>query len=372
VNDVLVTPYTPTLRDGTGLRTYGIVRALAHWRPVEVVHAEFGAGEPAPEYLALEQVRLRSVRASRGRRRALAYARARVAGVPHAFARGVTPELAGAAGEAAEAAGGGRVIADGPTVAAALRGLAGRRPVIYNAHNLESTFRKPERGSGIGSTAGLRRFERAIIGRYAESWMVSHADADAARELVPDAALRYVPNVIDVDAIEPVTASGEPVLLFVADYTYAPNREGLEFLLAEVLPRVWERRPDACLRLVGRGLEGPPSSDERVIAEGFVEDLRAAYAEAACAVVPLLRGGGTPLKLLEALCYGLPVVATPAASAGLELAPDLEYLEGDGAEGFATAVLRALDGDASKVVAAGRRAVTERYSVETLTRLLAP
>jgi glycosyltransferase involved in cell wall biosynthesis len=109
-----------------------------------------------------------------------------------------------------------------------------------------------------------------------------------------------------------------------------------------------------------------------VVAAGFVEDLRAAYADAACAVVPLLRGGGTPLKLLEALCYGVPVVATPAATAGLELVPDLEYLEGDGAEGFATAVLRALDGDASKVVAAGRRAVTERYSVEALTRLLAP
>ena len=68
-----------------------------------------------------------------------------------------------------------------------------------------------------------------------------------------------------------------------------------------------------------RAWSEPPSSDPRVEALGFVDDLASVYASARCAVVPLLQGGGTPLKLIEALAYGLPVIATPRAVAGLEV-----------------------------------------------------
>ena len=225
-----------------------------------------------------------------------------------------------------------RVIADGPTEAAALAGLARRRPVIYNAHNLESAYRHELQASGgLGSPRKLRRFERGVLARAAEAWMVSEADAAAARELCPSVRVRLVPNVVDVSAIRPVVPDGSAQrALFVGNFSYEPNRNGLRFLLDEVMPRVWAQLPDARLRLVGAGLEEPPSDDPRVEPLGFVEELADAYAGVSAAVVPLLQGGGTPLKFVEALAYGLPIVATPRAAAGLAVRDGEHCLLADG------------------------------------------
>jgi glycosyltransferase involved in cell wall biosynthesis len=265
------------------------------------------------------------------------------------------------------------VIADGPTEAAALAWLARRRPVIYNAHNLESAFRHDlDASAGLGSPRALRAFERGVLARAAESWMVSEADAAAARELCPQARLRIVPNVVDVAAIAPVTPAGAARrALFVGNFSYEPNRRGLDFLLAEVMPRVWAELPDARLRLVGAGLEEPPSADPRVEALGFVEHLADAYADVSCAVVPLLQGGGTPLKFVEALAYGLPIVATPRAAAGLAVRDGEHCLLADGGEAFAAALVRVLRDGAPDLGQRGRALAAERYSIEALTALVA-
>jgi polysaccharide biosynthesis protein PslH len=315
---------------------------------------------------------MNGVTSSRGARRLIAYARGVRAGAPRALARGISPELAAAADALAAQPGRGRVIADGPVAAATLAALARRRPVIYNAHNFESGFRH-ELGPGMDSPERLRAFERELLADAAESWMVSEADIAAARELCPSARLRYAPNVVDVAAIEPVRPPpGVQRAIFVANFAYEPNRDGLRFMLERVLPRVWAELPDAKLTLVGAGLEQPPSSDPRVEALGFVEDLPGAYASAACAVVPLLVGGGTPLKLIEALAYALPVIATPRAVAGLAVSDGQDCLIADGADAFAAALVRVLrDGD-PELGKRGRRLAAERYSIETLTALLAP
>ena len=79
MSDLLVTAITPTLGSGTGLRTYGVVAALARHGPVEVAYVVWGAPEPAAEYRWLANVTLRELRASRGPRRAVEYALARAA-----------------------------------------------------------------------------------------------------------------------------------------------------------------------------------------------------------------------------------------------------------------------------------------------------
>ena len=75
--------------------------------------------------------------------------------------------------------------------------------------------------------------------------MVSETDLAGARELCPTAALRLVPNVVDIEAIAAVDLRPDTRrVLMVADYTYEPNANGLRFLLDEVMPRVWAARPD--------------------------------------------------------------------------------------------------------------------------------
>jgi glycosyltransferase involved in cell wall biosynthesis len=386
--DLLVTTHTPALRSGRDVRTYGIARALAMHAPLTLLYVRFGAAEPNEAFRAIPGIELQEVAPSRRGRRVIAYTKARLSGVPHGLARGVSPELGSAATRLASSTDFRRVIADGPTAAAALAGLARKRPVIYNAHNLESAFRH-ELADEDGSLRGLRSFERRLLRRSNESWMVSEADMRGAHALCPQAKLRLAPNVVDVSTIEPVFASRqrpdpvsepelparaapmtEPVAIFVANFAYTPNRNALAFLLEEVLPCVWEQLPESRLVLAGAGLEHQPSEDSRVRALGFVEDLASAYLRARCAVVPLLHGGGSPLKLIEALAYGLPVIATPRAVAGLDVRDGIDCLVAEGAQAFADVLVDVLRDGAPEIARAGRKLAEERYSVEALAALL--
>jgi glycosyltransferase involved in cell wall biosynthesis len=357
VSTLVVSSYMPVLGSGRATRTYGIVRALAAAGPVDLVHLGFGGERPDPAYERIDGVRLHPVAGSRGARRAIAYARARGAGVPPPVARGISPDLA----HAVERLAGDRVVAEDAMAAVALLPLD--RPVIYSANNLESAFRRD-----WGPPERVRAFERRLLEGAAEAWMPSRADLEGARELAPRATLRYVPNVVDVAAIEPRRAPADPPeALLVGDFTYAPNREGLDFLLGEVMPRVWATEPELRLSVAGRGADAP--ADPRVTLHGFVDDLDPLYERAACALVPLLSGGGSPLKFIEALARGVPVVATPRAAAGVEAEDGRHFLEGDGGGGFAEALLAAIGN--REIGAEARRLAEREYSIEALARMLA-
>jgi polysaccharide biosynthesis protein PslH len=373
VKSVVATAFTPTLDSGRGRRTYGIVGALAAHGRVDVVFGAFGAADPDPAYARLPQVALHRVDRPSAAARLPAYARARLAGVPAELARGVWPRIASLTGRLVAEDAAGRVVADGPVAAAALLGLARRRAVVYSAHNLESGFRHRLADTRM-SRSSLERFERRLLRRFDETWMVSEADIEGALALEPTARLRLVPNVVDVSAIEPLPPrAGQRGVLFLADMRYEPNRIAARFLLDEVMPRVWPAAPDVTLTVAGIESERLSPRDRRVTIAGFVEEIEPLYAAAGCVAVPLLVGGGSPLKFVEALAYRIPVVATAMAAAGLTARAGVEYFEGgENGASFAEALLRALDSEsADDVAAAGRRLAEREYSIEALARLLA-
>lgn len=368
--ELVVTAFTPSLSTGRGLRIYAVVRALAAHRPVELVYVETGGDRPDPAFRQLSGVVLTPLRPSRGAARAVRYARAVAAGVPESYARGVSPELVATVRAHVEARACRRVLADGPIPCAAATAAEQRAPVVYVAQNVESSVWESVGGRSRGSIARMRRFERTLLEASAECWMVNEADIRLAADLAPSARLRYVPNAIDVNAIAPVDlAHAEEAIIMVADFTYAPNQQALDFLLHGVMPRIWSVRPSARLRLVGRGVpEG--STDPRIDALGYVPDLRQVYARARCAAVPLLSGGGSPLKFIEAMAYGVPVVATPEAAARLRVRPGVDHMTADGPEEFARFAADALTRPATSVAAEGRRLVEREYSIERLTEIL--
>lgn len=371
MRDLFITTHTPALSSGRGLRTYGVVRALAMHGEVDLLYVRFETPEPDPAFKAIRGIALYEVIPSRGLRRLLCYGAARLSRVPAEFARGASLELMTEAARLACRPERGRVIADGPVAAAALARLAHQQPVIYNAHNFESGFRSELSGARRRDHKSLRRFERGLLERASESWMVSEGDIAAARSLCPQARLRYMPNVVDVTSIVPLQPRAERhTAIFVANFTYAPNRNGLSFLLDEVFPRVWAELPDAKVMLVGAGLDDLPISDPRVERLGFVDDLRQSYAQATCVVVPLLQGGGTPLKLIEGLSYGLPVIATSRAVARLAVRNGEHCLIADGPDAFATALSHVLQGGAPDLGNRGREFVSKHHSIETLSELL--
>lgn len=368
-----VSAFPAELGSGRALRDYAVVRALAALGPVDLVYVPFtGDGEPAPEYRAIPRLELHVVRSSRGVARALTYARKRLSFIPAVWARGCSPELIATAERLALAPGRGRVIVGDLHASTALLPLARTHPVIYNAHNVESGYRHDTHGRRPWNRWAIRRFERRLISRAAESWMVSRPDMDAVRRIVPGARLRYVPNAIDVEGIRPRRSDGDGrTVLLVGNFAYPPNRTGLAYLVNEVLPRVWRELPDARLRVVGRDIPPVAQEDPRVEVMGFVDDLAAVYHEAACVAVPLLEGGGTPLKFIEALAHRVPVVATPLAAAGLDVTAGEHYLAGEDAAAFAAGVVEVLRRGAGEVASAGRELVEREYSIRALTERLA-
>jgi glycosyltransferase involved in cell wall biosynthesis len=367
MSDLIVSALTPALTSGTGLRTYGVAAALARHNPVDIAYVVWGADRPAPEYAQVANVTLRPLRSTRGPGRAFEFARARRRGVPRDLARGITPELTAAArGAPAEV----RVIADGPVVAAGLIPTARRRDVVYLAHNVESGGFRLE-----SERAGLERFEREVLQTFSECWMATRGDERGAAALAGDGVkTRYVPNVIDVARVEPVAPAGTGRLLFVGDFTWGPNAEALDFLARAVLPAVWARRPDVTLRAVGRGALDTPR-DPRIEVAGFVADLRSEYASADVALVPLLRGGGSPLKFVEGLAHGLPVIASTHAARLLEDGvPGRDFLAAGDAAEFAEAIEMLLVDPvrAAAIGAAGRELAVNCYSIEALVSSLTP
>jgi hypothetical protein len=253
-------------------------------------------------------------------------------------------------------------------------GFARTRPVIYNAHNVESSYDAGGPAARM-ERRQLARLERRILRRAAEAWMVSHRDVALAQALLPGARQRYAPHVADVAAITPVAPpapGARDTALLLADFTYGPNVSGLEWLVAEVLPRVWAARPDARLRLCGRGLDPARFAGEpRIDVRGFVDVLADAYRGAAAVVVPLTEGAGTPLKLVEALAFGVPIVATDVAVRGLEARAGEHVRLGTDAAGFARELLDLLDAGDPAMAARARALAEAQYSVEALARQLA-
>jgi len=374
---LFVTEDAPALGTGRALRVYGIVRALALLGPVDVLYPDRGALVPGPEFTSMDGVTLHAAVPSRGARRALAYARVRARGVPPAFARGVSPELVAAAAELAGAPGRGRIVADGPIGAEVLRRLGDR--VVYNAHNLESQLRSDI--GDAGRPAMLRRFERRLLARVGEAWMVSDADMAGARDLCPGARLRLVPNVVDAEAIQPPPLPGPDAperVLLLADWTYPPNAEAGRFLLEHVHGPLRAARPQAVLVLAGRGAATALRLDEHeppdgVELPGFVEDLHGLYASATVVAVPLLTGGGSPLKFVEALAHGRTVVATPRGAAGIAGEPGRDYHVAQDAPAFAATLARALaDGGDPGTAARARELALREYSIASAARRIAP
>ena len=371
--DLFVTDYTPSLGSGRQLRVYALVLALSELGPVDVLYVRFGADEPPRRMQEDPNIRLHPVDSSRGLRRAVTFARSRLAGTPTGLAKAASPEMVARARELAPAPGQGRVIADGQGVRMALRGLERSHGVVYNGHNLESGFQEQLGDEAVASTDKLAKLEAKIFRRSTEAWMVSHRDVEGARRLAPGARIRYVPNVVDVAAITPVRPlpTGK-VALFAADHTWPPNQQATRLLLDEVMPQVWEQHPDARLVLTGKGLELDGSLDPRVEPLGFVEDIGEQYRRASCVLVPLLTGGGSPLKFVEGLAHGLPVVATPHAARGLDLDAGRHYIEGEGADGLARGIAQVLSDGAPGIADAARQVAQERYSVQALVPLIAP
>jgi len=246
---------------------------------------------------------------------------------------------------------------------------------VYDAHNAEFLLQRrlASNASAVAEVYSrlqwrrLERFERAVIRNSRMTLAVSEHDANQLVALAGRGAnVRVVPNAIDVSVYpfrEP-TRSVQANLLFLGKLDFRPNGDALTWFIREVMPSV------GSARLFAVGAEPPGwlvaagQHDARIAVTGYVADERPYFARAAALVLPLHTGGGSRLKVLVAMASGLPIISTRVGIEGLEVEPDVHYLQADTPVEWIESVKRILDDDGDlrqRLACNARRLVEQRY-----------
>ncbi|MEZ4661160.1 MAG: glycosyltransferase, partial [Caldilineaceae bacterium] len=197
-----------------------------------------------------------------------------------------------------------------------------------------------------------RRYLQSLMPHYAACTVVSAPEQkilhDALGEQMADAGpeIVVIPNGVDAASYAAHFAMPKvDTLIFTGSFTYAPNYEAMCWFVAKVLPLIHAVRPAVRLVITGRhGQHLLPAADN-VWLTGFVEDVRPLVAEAWVSLAPLHTGGGTRLKILEAMALRTPVVATTKGAEGLDAAAGQHLLIADSPADFAQAVLSLLQSE---------------------------
>ena len=209
------------------------------------------------------------------------------------------------------------------------------------------------------------RWQRTSIGEADRVWFVSGVELDRLAGALPEGEARLIPNGADDDlwAIPPTKEGSGAEVLFIGPRSYEANSYGLAWFLREVWPLVNQTVPGVHLRVVGVGWEGF-GSYPGVSFVGWRDSLVDEYSHSRVAIAPLFAGGGTKLKVVEAMAAGRPVVASPLGVEGIAQSDGVRVREEPHA--FASEVGRFLtDTEAARQAgASNRRAVDElRWSV---------
>ncbi|MCS6978849.1 MAG: glycosyltransferase [Flavobacteriales bacterium] len=213
--------------------------------------------------------------------------------------------------------------------------------------------------------ARLDYAERIAFERFGRVGIISPRDREDIRSPARAEAF-IIPNGIDTTYYQPMETPKKWDVCFVGSMRYPSNIEAALFLAEQVMPRVWETLPQACLVLVGAD---PPRRirrlrNSRIEVTGRVPDTRPYYAGSKVFCAPMYLNTGIQNKILEAMAMGLPVVTTSRANESLQGQPDAHLFVADDAEIMAHAVLKLLfDSDLCEHMGnLGRKFVLETFS----------
>jgi polysaccharide biosynthesis protein PslH len=250
-------------------------------------------------------------------------------------------------------------------------------PVVLFQHNVEYIIwkRLKEVDKKVWRRAVLevewrkmRRLEANACATSALTLTVSDIDRDIIAKDAPTAKVSSIPTGVDIDYFKPNGIGEIPTeLVFAGAMDWYPNEDGILNFLSTTLPLIRREMPSVTMTVVGRNptqriREAAAAANVKIT--GTVKDIRPYVGHSAVYVVPLRVGGGTRMKIYEALAMGKPVVSTTVGAEGLPLVHGKHFLRADGAEEFAQAVLSLLRDPARRKTLArtGRQLVEERYS----------
>lgn len=264
------------------------------------------------------------------------------------------------------------------------------QPTILDLHNIESLLMKRyakqetnplKRLYAEVTWRKLATYEREVCGRFTHCLTCSDEERVLLQTRSRVDRVSVIPNGVDIVANrgenwpDPPTVHAGERIVFVGRMDYHANVEGVQWFCRSVWPRIREARPGVKFQIVG-GHPVPAISrlarPGEIEVTGFVKDVRPYVQQASVVVVPLRIGGGTRLKILEALAMGKALVSTTVGAEGIEAAPSRDLIIADRSDDFADHVVSLLAQPEvrRKLGAAGRRLVEDRYNWDTIVASL--
>lgn len=212
-------------------------------------------------------------------------------------------------------------------------------------------------------------YEKSLYPKFDLSLVVTENDRMDAQSWfgLKKEQVAVVPNGVDVSAFEVgVADSGSRTLVFNGALTYNANYDAMEFFLSEIFPEVIRQLPDVKLQITGSttGVDlNRLSLNQNVRLTGYLEDIRPVVSGSWVCVVPLRLGGGTRLKILEAMALGTPVISTSKGAEGLEVQSGKHILIADTPASFAEQTIRLLESAElrERLALNARKLVEEKY-----------
>jgi glycosyltransferase involved in cell wall biosynthesis len=234
-----------------------------------------------------------------------------------------------------------------------------RTPVVLFQHNVESALWQrqakheaslPKRLAFKIEAAKMTRYERATVRRFDHVIAVSSHDRELMSEMVDESRISVVPTGVDLaeygELANATAPYGEnPIVLFLGSMDWEANIDGVDFFCRDIWPMIKAAVPAAQFCVVGRN---PPAhikarASDSIIVTGRVDSVLPYLNKAAVFVVPLRIGGGTRLKIYEAMAAGKAVVSTSIGAEGLDVRHGENILLSDDADGFAESVVQLLN-----------------------------
>ncbi|MCE5324493.1 glycosyltransferase family 4 protein [bacterium] len=251
-------------------------------------------------------------------------------------------------------------------------------PCILDEHNCEYAVLRRNAANIDGALKRLRydagwkkfaRWESGVCRSFDSVVMVSDGDCELMLEAAPDLRnLEVVPNGVDTDHYDPANRHSEQsTLIYNGAVTFRANLDAVRYFTSDIYPLLIQSMRDIKLRITGRttGIDLRGISDcPGIEFTGYVNDIRDVLASSALCVVPLRQGGGSRLKILEAMAAGVPVVSTSIGAEGIDGVDGRHLLLADTPQNFADCILRLLNDEsmAAEMAADARKLVEERYS----------
>lgn len=236
--------------------------------------------------------------------------------------------------------------------------------VMYEQFSTADSLKRKMR---YGLTWGKhRQYVRKVLKDFNACTVVSSEEKLFVEEKLdlPDIDCAVIPNGVDVEQYQPFHGEAKPnTLIYTGSFGFSANYDAMVWFIGEVLPLVQAQIPDVTLAITGDHKNLPLPPNKGVHLAGFVDDIRPMVAQSAISLAPLLTGGGTRLKILEAMASRTPVVATPKGAQGLNATPGTHCLIAETPHEFAKAVVQVLQNRdlANKLVENGYDLVLSTY-----------